>query len=156
MIEKKKICSFFVSEYHLLTILLPYINEKMSENKSVELILEKDMVEKVKQYLKKVKEFENLKLLKLGWKKSKKEEIVCKEAEIIVIIGNEKYINEVNEKLDKKENIEEIINCYNIETLTNLNEIVMKHNFVLKTSGKCEISKSSHNEQKRKTIQTQI
>lgn len=156
MIEKKKICSFFVSEYHLLTILLPYINEKMSENKSVELILEKDMVEKVKQYLKKVKEFENLKFLKLGWKRSKKEEIISKEAEIIVIIGNEKYINEVNEILDKKEKIEEILNCYNIETLTNLNEIVMNHDFVLKTGGKSEISKCSHNEQKRKTIQTQI
>ena len=31
MIEKKKVCSFFVSEYHLLTILLPYINEKIVE-----------------------------------------------------------------------------------------------------------------------------
>lgn len=156
MIEKKKSCSFFVSEYHLLTILLPYINEKMSENKSVELILEKDMTEKVKQYLKKVKEYENLKFLKLGWNKKKKENIYDKTAEIVVIIGNEKYINEVNEILDKKENIEEIINCYNIETLANLNKIVMNHNFVLRTSGKSEISKCSHNEQKRKTIQTQI
>lgn len=156
MIEKKKSCSFFVSEYHLLTILLPYINEKMSENKSVELILEKDMTEKVKQYLKKVKEYENLKFLKLGWNKKKKENICDKTAEIVVIIGNEKYINEVNEILDKKENIEEIINCYNIETLANLNKIVMNHNFVLRTSGKSEISKCSHNEQKRKTIQTQI
>lgn len=156
MIEKKKICSFFVSEYHLLTILLPYINEKMSENKSVELILEKDMVEKVKQYLKKIKEFENLKLLKLGWKKTKREDVSSRIAENVIVIGNEKYINEVNEILDKKGNIEEIINCYNIETLTNLNEIVMKHDFVLKTSGKSEISKCSHNEQKRKTIQTQI
>lgn len=156
MIEKKKCCSFFVSEYHLLTILLPYINEKMSENKSVELILEKDMTEKVKQYLKKVKEYENLNFLKLGWNKKKKEYVCDKKNEIVVIIGNEKYINEVNEMLDKKENIEEIINCYNIETLANLNKIVMNHNYVLRTSGKSEISKCSHNEQKRKTIQTQI
>ena len=156
MIEKKKICSFFVSEYHLLTILLPYINEKMSENKSVELILEKDMVEKVKQYLKKVKEFESLKFLKLGWKKSKKEDAITKIAETIIVIGDENYINEVNEILDTKDNIREIINCYNIETLTKLKEIVMKQNYVLKTSGESEISKCSHNEQKRKTIQTQI
>ena len=53
-------------------------------------------------------------------------------------------------------NLKEIINCYNIETLNSLNEVVKEHNFVLKTSGLCEIRKSSHNEQKRKTIQTQI
>lgn len=156
MIRKKKICSFFVSEYHLLTILLPYINEKMSENKSIELILEKDMVEKVKQYLKKVKEFENFKFLKLGWKKSKREDVNGKKAETVIIIGNEEYINEANEILDKNEKIEEIINCYNIEFLGSLKEIVTKHDFVLKTNGKNEILKCSHNEQKRKTIQTQI
>ena len=156
MIEKKKICSFFVSEYHLLTILLPYINEKMSENKKVELILENDMTEKVKQYLKKVKDFEYYKYLKFSWKKSKKEDIAGKDAEIVIIVGTEKYINEINESIDKKEKIEEIIDCYNIENLGSLSEVVMNHNFVLKTSGKCEVSKSSHNEQKRKTIQTQI
>ncbi len=156
MIEKKKICSFFVSEYHLLTILLPYINEKMSENKKVELMLEKDMIDKTKQYLKKVSEFENYKYLKLGWKKNRVEEASSKTGKIFIIIGNMEYIEKVNKLIENKNEIEEIVNCYNIENLGNLSEIVAEHDFVLKTSGKSEISKCSHNEQKRKTIQTQI
>lgn len=156
MIEKKKVCSFFVSEYHLLTILLPYINEKTVENKKVELMLEKDMLEKTKLYLKKVSEFESYKFLKLGWKKNKVEESFSKKANTVVVIGKEEYIKDVNEILEKNAEIEEIINCYNIESLGNLNEIVSMHDFVLKTTGKSEITKCSHNEQKRKTIQTQI
>ena len=33
--NKKKMCSFFVSEYHLLTMLLPYINEEIVKNKNL-------------------------------------------------------------------------------------------------------------------------
>lgn len=156
MVEKKKICSFFVSEYHLLTILLPYINEKTTENKNVELMLEKDMINKTKQYLKKVSEFENYKYLKLGWKKNKPEEAINKKGNVVIVIGNEKYVKEVNKILETKKETEEIVNCYNIECLGNLSEIVANHDFVLKTNGKSEITKCSHNEQKRKTIQTQI
>ena len=156
MIEKKKVCSFFVSEYHLLTILLPYIKEKTAENKKVELMMEKDMLEKTKQYLRKVSEFEYHKYLKLGWKKNRVEEAMEKSSEVVIVIGNEEYIGKVNMMLEQNKNIEEIINCYNIESLGNLSEIVAKHDFVLKTTGKSEITKCSHNEQKRKTIKTQI
>lgn len=156
MIEKKKVCSFFVSEYHLLTILLPYINEKIVENKKVELMIEKDMLEKAKLYFKNVSEFENYKYLKLGWKKSKVEDAALKVANVVIVIGREGYVEKTNEILDKNNKVEEIINCYNIETLVNLSEIIERHDFILKTEGKSEITKCSHNEQKRKTIQTQI
>ena len=97
------------------------------------------------------------KIIKLGWKKTKKENFIIKEdTDLAVVIGKENFIKNVNEKIEQEMNLKEIINCYNIETLNSLNEVVKEHNFVLKTSGLCEIRKSSHNEQKRKTIQTQI
>ena len=161
MIEKKKVCSFFVSEYHLLTILLPYIKEKTAENKKVELMTENDMLEKTKQYLRKVSEFEYHKYLKLGWKKNRVEEAMEKDSEVDIGIGNEEYIGKVNMMIEQNKNTKiyykgEMIDCYNIESLGNLSEIVAKHDFVLKTTGKSEITKCSHNEQKRKTIKTQI
>ena len=39
--NKKKFCSFYVSEYHLLTILLPYIDEQIKNNQNVEVDLER-------------------------------------------------------------------------------------------------------------------
>lgn len=155
--NKKKFCSFYVSEYHLLTILLPYINEQISKSQNVEVILEDDMLDYVKKYLKRNEMYNISKIIKLGWKKTKKENFIIKEdTDLAVVIGKEKFIKNVNEKIEQEMNLKEIINCYNIETLNSLNEVVKEHNFVLKTSGLCEIRKSSHNEQKRKTIQTQI
>ena len=33
--EIEKICSFYISEYHLEMILLPFINDKIENNKKV-------------------------------------------------------------------------------------------------------------------------
>lgn len=35
--NNQKICSFYISEFHLLTIVLPYINEKILEKKKLQL-----------------------------------------------------------------------------------------------------------------------
>lgn len=155
--NKKDFCSFYVSEYHLLTILLPYINEQISNSKNVEVILEEDMTEYVKKYLKRTEIFNMSKIIRLGWKKTKDENMETKEnTDIVVICGHESFVQKANKEIEKNKNIKEVINCYNIETLSNLDEIVKEHDFVLRTNGLCEIKKSSHNEQKRKTIQTQI
>lgn len=155
--KKKSFCSFYVSEYHLLTILMPYINEKISNLKNVEVILENDMIDCVRKYLKRNEMFNISEIIKLNWKKAKKEGAEIKEnTDVVVVCGKEEFIEKVNVKIKEKENIKEVINCFNIESLSNLENVVKKHNFVLRTNGLCEIKKSSHNEQKRKTIQTQI
>ena len=155
--KKKSFCSFYVSEYHLLTILVPYINEQLSNFKNVEVILENDMIEYVKKFLKRNEMFNVSKIVRLNWKKTKDEDIKLKEnTDVVVVCGNEKFIKNVNEKLERNMFGKEIINCFNIESLNDLENVVKGHDFVLKTSGLCEIIKSSHNEQKRKTIQTQI
>ena len=155
--KKKSFCSFYVSEYHLLTILLPYIDEQISDSKNVKVILEEDMIDYVKKYLKRYEINNMSKIIKLGWKKERNNKIEIDEnADNIIVCGHENFIKNVNKEInDSKRNIE-IVNCYNVESLKNLNEVVKGHDFVLRTNGLCEFKKSSHNEQKRKTIQTQI
>ena len=41
----KKICSFYVSEYHLEIMLLPYITKKMSNEEKIAIITEKNLRE---------------------------------------------------------------------------------------------------------------
>ena len=155
--KKKNFCSFYVSEYHLLTILLPYIDEQISNSKKVQVILEEDMIEYVRKYLKRYEINNMSKIIKLGWKKEKDNSLEINEnIDNIIVCGHEEFVEKINLKInDAKRNLE-IVNCYNIETLKNLSEVVNGHDFVLRTNGLCEIKKSSHNEQKRKTIQTQI
>ena len=93
--------------------------------------------------------------MKLGWNKTKENKIE-KVEEIAVVIGNIKFIDEINIKLDNIDKLKEVVNCYNVERISDLNQIVLEHDSILKTVGEIKVSKSSHNEQKRKTIQTQI
>lgn len=153
--DRKSFCSFYISEYHLLTILLPYIDKEISNSKNIEVILEDDMIEHVKKYLKRTEFFNVNKIIKLNWKKVKGDFLNLNEnTDIIIVCGKEKFIKKVNMSIGK--NIKEVINCFNIESLNSLDKIVKEHDFVLRTNGLCEVKKSSHNEQKRKTIQTQI
>ena len=155
--NRKSFCSFYVSEYHLLTILLPYINEQISNFKNVELILENDMIESVKKYLKKNEIFNTGKIIKLNWKKIRNEDVKIKvNTDIVIVCGKELFIEKINTEIYKFKSVSQIVNCFNIESLNNLENIVKGHDFVLRTNGLCEIKKSSHKEQKRKTIQTQI
>lgn len=153
--NKKKMCSFFVSEYHLLTMLLPYINEEIVKNKNLIIFTEQDLNDSLKKYLKRNNKYNSSKIMKLGWNKTKENKIE-KVEEIAVVIGNKKYIDEINIKLDNIDKLKEVVNCYNVERISDLNQIVLEHDSILKTVGEIKVSKSSHNEQKRKTIQTQI
>ena len=153
--NKKKMCSFFVSEYHLLTMLLPYINEEIAKNKNLIIFTEEDLNDSLKKYLKRNNKYSSSKIMKLGWNKTKENKIE-KVEEIAIVIGNKKYIDEINIKLDNIDKLKEVVNCYNVERISDLNQIVLEHDSILKTVGEIKVSKSSHNEQKRKTIQTQI
>ena len=72
--RKEKICSFYVSDFHLITILLPYINEKILEEKEIITILQNDVSKSIKRYLKSVKNLniEKERILDIGWKEIKK------------------------------------------------------------------------------------
>ena len=155
--KNQKICTFFVSEYHLLTIILPYINKTINEENDVELILEKNFIRSLKRYLKIVDIYSSQeeKILNLNWKKESKEvyEKDLSNSEVFVI-GSQKFIKKVNSKLNVK-NTRKIIDCYYIENLDKIDEIPNNYEYVLKTNGIFDI-KNSQNIQKRKTINSHI
>ena len=76
--KDKKICSFYVSEVHLLTILMPYIDEKIKEKQEIVLFLENNMQDKVMHFVKHIEVFRKTEIIKLGWKKTKNEAVSLK------------------------------------------------------------------------------
>lgn len=153
--NNEKICSFYVSSSHLLTIILPYINEEIQAGKEVITILQNDFEQEVEQYLKNVKNLniDYEKIRRIGWKKTRKSMIKKYVGKDILVIGNEQYIAEVNKKLNEESEYNEIINCYKITKIKRIDDILSSHDKILNTSGKNE--KFSHNAQKRKTIKSQ-
>lgn len=154
--NNQKICNFFVSENHLLTVVLPYINEKILENKKIALVLEKDLCVEVKEYLKKVKSlnFENERILKLEWKRTNIEKINIEEKDIIIVVGNAEYVENVNENINLES--KEVINCYKINNIEEIDNVLENYTKILNTEGIKSIGKISQNIQKKKIIKTQI
>lgn len=158
--KNKKICNFHVSDFHLITVVLPYINEKIKEEKEIITISQKDLTGEVKKYLKSVKSFEceREKIMNIGWRKSKKDlSFEDFSNKTVLVIGSRDFIDNTNKFLDEKEDIYEIVNCYNINSGIDVKEIIKEYNVLLTTEGKKEINtKNSQNAQKRKTIKSQI
>ncbi len=155
----QKICSFHVSDLHLFTVVLPYINEKIKEEKDIVIISQKDLSLEVKKYLKNVKSFEceREKIISIGWRRVKEEQFDKDFSEkTVIVIGNNDFIDEVNKFLDTKIGIYEIVNCYNVESGNQIASIVEKYDMFLNTEGKFRIEKNSQNAQKRKTIKSQL
>lgn len=137
----EKTCSFYVSEYHLEMILVPYINKKIEEKYNVEIITQKNLKDTVKTLMDKInlEEQRKDKILNLNWGESKDfYEIKNKEKQIIIVNGNKEYIEQINKQI---ENIEEndkleIVNCYNLEEIgENIGEIRKQYKNILNTTG---------------------
>lgn len=146
-----KLCSFYVSDWHLITMLLPYINQKINEQAKIATILEKDIEENVVTLVEKLNLKNKEKILSLNWEKQ--EELTSKISElqknqelIVFVNGSKEFIEKYNQKLIKYfeknliRNQIKIINCYEvIEFNGNITEILDKHDKILNTSGEKEI-----------------
>ena len=131
VLEEKKvknICNFYVSEYHLEIMLLPYISKKIDNEENITIInvvierinLDKDKKEKIK---------------KIGWNIQNIENIIPNTN--VILIGSKKFINEKVFELKERqvENLE-IIACYNYNEVKNdMKEIVSKYDGMLNTLG---------------------
>lgn len=155
----EKICSFYVSDWHLVTMLLPYINKKIEEKSKVTTILEKDIESNIETLVEKLNLKKSEKILEINWKKqevkkySKLAQILSKQIDynvtenIILVNGTKEYIDKVNKNLNKyisnlKENKTKIkiINFYEVlEFNYNITEILDEHDKILNTSGEKEI-----------------
>ncbi len=160
-----KLCSFYVSEWHLITMLLPYINKKINEEVEISTILENNIEENVKTLVEKLNIKNAEKILKINWKnESQKIEnmIESKKEQLIIVNGNKEFINKANEEIENylKENKEKlknvkikIVNCYEIvEFNGSITEILDNHDKILNTSGEKEINEVFEDYNKKEKI----
>lgn len=130
--RKEKTCCFYVSEFHLEMILVPYINEKINEN--ITILTEKKLRETLEILISKInlKEENKEKILKLGWDGEEK----IKENSNIIIIGSKEFIKNKNEEI-KNKNAISVLDCYDFEEEKNdINNIVKQYKNTLNTLGK--------------------
>ncbi len=160
--NKLKLCSFYVSDWHLTAMLLPFIEENVKKGEHIETILGKNIFYNMQEILTRIKIPDNIKdqILKIDWKNKniikygdirKVMERATKNYKNVTLIveGTKERIeiinNNINRWMQKQErklqrkNIR-IINCYEVtEFNDNLQEILDKHDKILNTSGIHEI-----------------
>ena len=157
-----KICSFYVSDWHLTVMLLPFVEEQIEKGENLQTILKKNITYNMKEILNRIqiKDTTKLEILNVEWKNRN----ILKYGEIrkfmnkstrnqktvtIIIEGDKERIEYINKNIDKwiqkqdrkiaRKQIR-IINCYEVNEFNeNLQEILDKHDKILNTSGIHEI-----------------
>lgn len=154
---EEKLCSFYVSDWHLATMLLPYINQKIEEKNKIITILENNIQENIKILVEKLNLKNKEEILQIGWNSINftkytdveeilKKEISQKNQNIILVNGSKDYIEKTNksiEKWNRKYKVDKIkiINFFEVtEFNNNIKEILDSHDRILNTSGEKEIS----------------
>lgn len=162
-----KLCSFYVSDWHLITMLLPYINRKINEEVEIATVLEKDIQNNVKTLVEKLNLKNEREILEVNWKnKSKSIEdiignIITKEV-LIIVNGSKEFIDSSNEEISNylelnKEKFKntsiKIVDCYEIvEFNGSIVEILDNHDKILNTSGEKEINEVFEDYNKKEKI----
>lgn len=140
VLEEKKvknICNFYVSEYHLEIMLLPYISKKIDNEENITIITEIDLESTLNVVIEKINldKDKKEKIKKIGWNIQNIENIIPNTN--VILIGSKKFINEkVFELKERQGEILEIIACYNYNEVKNdMKEIVSKYDGMLNTLG---------------------
>lgn len=151
---KEKTCAFYASDYHFEMISLPYIEKNLEESKEILILTENNLDDTIRNLISKMnlKEDKKENILKIDWKNNDlskfnkiKKDIEEKKDIIIFIKGKENYIKNINENIekwmDKNSNIK-IIDCYDMEEVSeNLDEVMDQYKMILNTTGEKEINK---------------
>lgn len=153
----ERVCSFYVSEWHLVTMILPYINKELNEKANIITILENDIESNIKTLISKLNLKNEEKILQINWKNSQGRKYleIAKKFEnlkdlenntnIILINGSKEYIDSVNKNINKvleKNKLKlknmkfKIINCYEVTEFNgNISDILESHHKILNTAG---------------------
>ena len=140
VLEEKKvknICNFYVSEYHLEIMLLPYISKKIDNEENITIITEIDLESTLNVVIERINldKDKKEKIKKIGWNIQNIENIISNTN--VILIGSKKFINEKVFELKERqvENLE-MIACYNYNEVKNdMKEIVSKYDGMLNTLG---------------------
>lgn len=137
----KSICSFYASEWHLVTMLLPKLDQKINKGVKVTTILEKDLTKEMETLLTKLHLDDKKEIINIGWQKSNLEDIkqAVQNNDCIIINGTKEFIEKAREEIENnllENKIIEIIDCYDIEDCKyGIKDILDKHDKILNTSG---------------------
>ena len=155
--QVEKLCGFYVSDWHLTTTILPYINSKIDERTKVITILENNIEENIKVLMKKLNLKNKNEILSIRWTSidNKKytdienilnTEVIKNTENIILISGNKNYIKIINSNINRWiENTDiksiKIIDFFEVTEFNNdIVNILDEHDKILNTSGEKEIS----------------
>lgn len=136
--NKEKLCCFYVNDIHLITMLLPYINERINESTEIITILETDISKSAKKVIDNIQGKKSENLLNINWKDTSLNYLQECDVnnKLILISGKDEFLNKANNILDNKEGNCTILNCYEMmQGSANLNSILDKHEMVVNTSG---------------------
>ena len=166
----EKMCSFYVSDWHLVTMLLPYVSNKVNENVKIVTILENNIEKNIQMLVEKlnIKNKENI--LNINWTnldtekyseiEEKLEKEIVKDTENIILVnGSKDYMENNNANIQKwlqKTNAKQIkiINFFEVTVFNNhIMEILDEHDKVFNTSGEKEISEVFEGYQKGEKVQ---
>ena len=153
----KRVCGFNVSSIHFSMMILPYIGKELEKNNNIVTFLESNLEKTIPQVLSKIllkKELKE-KILNINWKAWDIEEkninnileknLLPENNLSIIVYGQEKYINNVNDEINKvikNKNINhlKILNCYIINDFKeNIQEILSSYDTMFNTSGEHKI-----------------
>lgn len=144
----KKLCSFYVSNVHLSVMLLPYISNEVNEDVEITAIFEEINKDEIEQILNRLnirnkEKILNINLINKTEKNFENKLNNCLKKEkrnTIIIGGSQDYVFNVNRNIQNfitnKNTIEisKIIDCYNIEELTdNINLIANQYDKIMNT-----------------------
>lgn len=153
----KKLCGFCINEWHLTTMVLPYISKEINNNYKIITILEKSIEENIKLLIKKLNLRNEERILGIDWKQSMARKYTnvsnklnviekVKGSYVILVNGKKNYIDMVNKYIEKwlqknkAQHEIKIINCYEITEFNyNITEILDSHDKIINTSGEREI-----------------
>lgn len=134
----KKLCCFYVNDIHLVTMLLPYINERINQDTKIITILEADMSRSAQKVMNGIQGKKSKELLNIEWKNKDLTYLYESDVQdkLVLVCGNEEFINKANEIIKEKEEKCTILNCYEmVQSKEKLEEILDKHDMVVNTSG---------------------
>ena len=163
----EKICCFYTSNIHLITMTLPFIKKQIKNDVRINTFFEEDFYQDIRSIINNliINETSKERILNINWKKTQLEKYIniadnlhklidVEKESVIFVAGSKKYINSINIVLYKylKENNYKnikIINFYNVSEFDdNIKEILDEHELILNTAGIYKIEEIFENYKK--------
>ena len=136
-----KICGFNVNEFHLVTMIMPYIYEKVNEEKKISTFFEKDL----SNIYEKIVNVNNLywknkeKFNEIDWGKTEIDKLSKKfeeESDVIIVAGSRSFIDRINSLVINFHSKFTLVNCFEIDDFnSDLENITRNYNKILCTKG---------------------